>query len=240
MDLDFTTSSEVDDICQSLTSNGYWIGNLFDSLINKPPLRVWNAFSDTWDKLGRDNFMADGGDYRSRRFSELKSVRNSNMFVAAPHGPFFQSKELNKLNGGVQRHFDPVTPFIYDHPFTKSVIRTYHNIFDQIVESPTWKIYLHQVRVTATPGKVGKPTPEGPHQDGITFGTIFLVNRKNARGAENVIYDLKKNELERIELTKPGDCILFIDDKIFHYVEPLQTTGLEHATRDMLFVEFIK
>src|SRR3954466_11822192 len=72
------------------------------------PLTDWDAFAASWDDLGLDTYMADGGRYRKRRHP---------VFAAGPEGiarqpaqPHSQTRDYNPLNGGIERWFDPVLP----------------------------------------------------------------------------------------------------------------------------------
>jgi hypothetical protein len=94
--------------------------------------------------------------------------------------------------------------------------------------------------VSATPEMIGKPSPEGIHKDGVTFSTLFCVDRVDADGAENILYDNEKTEIAKATLTSRGDCILFADERVYHYVTPMSVRApAASATRDMLFIEFI-
>ncbi len=69
---------------------------------------AWDAFADSWNDLGLDRFMADGGRYRKRRFAAFSASPDGEV-VRKPHQPHYQSRDYNGLNGGVQRWFEPVT-----------------------------------------------------------------------------------------------------------------------------------
>src|SRR5262245_39476832 len=66
----------------------------------------WERFAASWNELGPDYYMADGGRYRRRRFAALK-IAGADIGVK-PHQPHFQSRDYNALNGGIERWFEPV------------------------------------------------------------------------------------------------------------------------------------
>ena len=67
----------------------------------------WHAFAGSWDDLGVDTYMADGGRYRRRRFGAF-SLSTAGV-VRKAHQPHYQSRDYNRLNGGIERWFEPIT-----------------------------------------------------------------------------------------------------------------------------------
>ncbi len=45
------------------------------ALLEAAGLRDWRSFADSWDDLGVDAYMADGGRYRRRRFAAFAPGR---------------------------------------------------------------------------------------------------------------------------------------------------------------------
>jgi len=70
-------------------------------------LTDWEGLAATWNDLGVDTFMADGGRYRRRRFAAFAASPSG--IERKPHQPHYQSRDYNALNGGVARWFSPVT-----------------------------------------------------------------------------------------------------------------------------------
>jgi hypothetical protein len=66
----------------------------------------WEDFARSWNDLGDDRYMADGGRYRRRRFAAFNGSAQG--FERKPHQPHYQSREFNPLNGGIDRWFEPV------------------------------------------------------------------------------------------------------------------------------------
>ncbi len=80
----------------------------------------WDAFAASWDDLGVDTYMADGGRYRRRRHAVFAAGADG--IARLEHRPHYQSRDYNALNGGIARWFDPVTeateasPGVPGHP----------------------------------------------------------------------------------------------------------------------------
>src|ERR1700755_1000097 len=75
----------------------------------------WAAFASSWDDLGLDTYMADGGRYRKRRHAAF-GTRAGEPIHRKPDQPHYQSRDYNPLNGGIARWFDPVLPEIAAGP----------------------------------------------------------------------------------------------------------------------------
>jgi hypothetical protein len=211
------------------------------SALEAERLRDWNAFAESWDDLGVDTFMADGGRYRRRRFAAFRATRES--IVRKPHQPHYQSRDYNPLNGGIERWFEPVTAAIGSHPALAAILRTCRGLFDRLtpeaVRPPSWHVETHQFRIEAHPGQDGRPTPEGMHRDGVDWVLVLLVNRDNIASGDTSIHDLAKHPLGSFTLTEPFDAALTDDNRVYHgvtAVQPLDPSRPGH--RDVLVVTF--
>ncbi len=199
----------------------------------------WDAFADSWNDLGLDTFMADGGRYRRRRFAAF-AVSPEGVERKA-HQPHWQSRDYNPLNGGVQRWFEPVTDAIAEHPVTQGVIAAGLALFHPLSGSPAtpWHVELHQFRIEAKAGELGQPTPEGAHRDGVDWVIVMLVDRRNVDSGVTDIYAPDGTSLGSFTLTAPGDAVFLDDHRVLHGVTAIQPKDPAHpALRDVLVVTF--
>ncbi len=60
----------------------------------------------SWNDLDTDEYMADGGRYRRRRYACF--AVDGAAIARQPHRPHYQSRGYNALNGGIDRWFTPV------------------------------------------------------------------------------------------------------------------------------------
>lgn len=204
-------------------------------------LREWDSFARSWDDLGVDAYMADGGRYRRRRFACFRATADG--IFRKPHQPHYQSRDYNPLNGGVQRWFEPVADEISRHPALGAILATCQRLFDGLTLPPSrpasWHIEIHQFRIEARPGSEGRPTPEGMHRDGVDWVLVLLVNRVNIASGETGIGDLARRPLGSFTLTEPLDAAVTDDNRVFHSVTPV--TPLDPGRpgyRDVLVVTF--
>jgi hypothetical protein len=98
------------------------------ALLDEAEQRDWAGFAASWNDLGVDTYMADGGRYRRRRFACYRAA--SVGFVRKPHQPHYQSRDYNPLNGGVERWFEPITEAIGRHPALDAILATSFELFD--------------------------------------------------------------------------------------------------------------
>ena len=75
------------------------------SLLEYYGMADWDSFAASWQRLGMDVYMADGGRYRRRRHATFALSENG--IVRQNHQPHYQSRDYNTLHGGIERWFDP-------------------------------------------------------------------------------------------------------------------------------------
>ena len=211
------------------------------ALMETAGLRDWSTFAASWDNLGVDAYMADGGRYRRRRFAAFRA--SSMGIVRKPHQPHYQSQDYNPLNGGGERWFEPVSDAVARHPALAAILQTSQTLFDRMtpaeVRPAAWHVELHQFRIEARPGEEGRPTPEGMHRDGVDWVLVLMVRRENIASGETTIYDLVRRPLGSFTLTAPLDAALVDDSRVYHGVTAVTPIDPRlPAYRDVLVVTF--
>jgi hypothetical protein len=210
-------------------------------LLEETGLRDWNSFAASWDDLGVDTYMADGGRYRRRRFGVFRATPAG--IVRKPHQPHYQSRDYNPLNGGLERWFEPVADAIAEHPALTAILQTSHALFERMTPAElrpaAWHVEIHQFRIEAHQGEEGRPTPEGMHRDGVDWVLVLMVSRANIASGETTIYDLVKRPLGSFTLTAPLDSALVDDSRVYHGVTAVEPVDpRQPAYRDVLVVTF--
>ena len=202
-------------------------------------LADWDAFAASWDDLGLDTYMADGGRYRKRRHAAFAMLPGSDVIRRKPHQPHYQSRDYNTLNGGVERWFQPVLPEVGDGASMGAILRGCRDLFDRLTKVPAWHVELHQFRIEARAGEAGQPTPEGMHRDGVDQVLVLLIRRENVQSGETSIHDLAGRKLGSFTLTEPLDAALVDDNRVFHGVTPVEPVDpAAPAFRDVLVMTF--
>ncbi len=211
------------------------------ALLLRAGLSDWPGFALSWNDLGLDSYMADGGRYRRRRHAVF-SASDAGIRRKA-HQPHYQSRDYNPLNGGLERWFEPVRDEIANHPAMRAILSTCLGVFEACtparLQPQSWHVEVHQFRVEARVGEAGLPTPEGLHRDGVDWVLVLLVRRENVASGETNIFDLAKCPLGSFTLTEPMEAALVDDSRVYHGVTPIVPLVADApAFRDVLVVTF--
>ncbi|HEY0185531.1 MAG TPA: 2OG-Fe dioxygenase family protein [Rhodopila sp.] len=227
-------------LTDQIRSDGYAFVHAPDMLAllrESGPLTDWPAFAASWNDLGPDTYMADGGRYRKRRHAAFKV--NDAGVTRQPAQPHYQSRDYNTLNGGIERWFTPVAEPIGSGPSMTTVLMCCRNLFGMLTPVHDWHVEVHQFRIEARRGEEGRPTPEGMHRDGVDYVLVLLVSRTNIASGETSVHDLAGNPLGHFTLTAPFDAALVDDARVMHGVTPVEPLDpAEPGFRDVLVVTF--
>ena len=205
-------------------------------------LADWSAFAASWDDLGLDTYMADGGRYRKRRHAAYAAGPDG--IRRKPDQPHYQSRDYNALNGGIARWFDPVLPEIGAGPSMRTILLTCHALFESLTPVPgglplRWHVEVHQFRIEARADAAGRPTPEGTHQDGVDDVLVLLIARRNIREGVTSITDLARRPLGSFTLAEPFDAALVDDNRVMHGVTAVEPVDpARPGFRDVLVATF--
>ena len=235
--------SSVTSIAADITSRGFarlpatdtraWLGA--DALTD------WPAFAASWNDLDTDEYMADGGRYRRRRYACFSM--DGLAATRQPHRPHYQSLGYNGLNGGIDRWFAPVDSRIGGHPLLARLLERLSATFAEAAglapNTAAWLVEMHQFRIVADPRRAGLPTPEGRHRDGVDWVAVVLVGRCNVAGGVTAVTDGAGRDLGTFTLETPLDTVLLDDHRVWHGVTPVHPVDdAAPAHRDVLVLTF--
>jgi hypothetical protein len=210
---------------------------MYPALAECGSLADWTTFVASWDALGLDTYMADGGRYRKRRHAVFAA--DADGIRRKPHQPHYQSRDYNPLNGGVERWFAPVDPQLAGGPSLNTILAFCRTVFDRLTETPAWHIEVHQFRIEARADTAGQPTPEGMHQDGVDHVLVLLIGRHWVREGVTTVADPGRRKLGSFTLTAPFDAAFVDDNRVMHGVTPVMAERADHpGARDVLVVTF--
>ena len=241
-DLHRDLNGEVAAIHSDIVRDGYAFrtGKEMRAIMQMRGLNAWPAFTSSWNNLGLDIYMADGGRYRRRRFAAFSAANG--VVTRKPHQPHYQSRDHNPLNGGLERWFMPVSERVASNGFTRGILGLCTNLFNSASAKATpepWHVEMHQFRIEARPYGTGLPTPEGPHRDGVDWVCVMLVNRTNVSSGVTQVSGPDRMLLGEFTLTDPLDAVFLDDRRVFHGVTPITTVDSERkACRDVLVLTF--
>ncbi len=209
------------------------------SALAQAPIAADRAFLDSWNRLEEDAYMADGGKYRKRRHA-VYAVHNAGEAARLmPYQPHYQTIDYNPLNGGVARYFAPILDDLHQSATLAALLEFGNRVFSQLSGNPQWHIELHQFRIEARDGKLGKPTPEGVHRDGVDFVIVVMIKRVNIDSGATTIFDLDHRLVGEFMLHQTFDMVLVNDRRLYHGVTPItQLDAAAEAYRDVLVITF--
>lgn len=197
------------------------------------------VFLDSWSRLEQDQYMADGGRYRKRRHATYTIDGAGQQARLMPYQPHYQTVDYNPLNGGVARYFAPILDDLHQSITLAALLEFGNRVFSQITGYPHWHIELHQFRIEARDGRMGKPTPEGVHRDGVDFVIVVMVKRVNIDSGATTIYNLDNQLVGEFTLRDSFDMVLVNDRELYHGVTPItQLDADSEAFRDVLVITF--
>jgi hypothetical protein len=236
------TMTDIDTLAAAIMHDGFAVltgARMCGVLKTHGALSDWSTFTASWNDLGLDTYMADGGRYRKRRHATYASDGENAPIRRAPHQPHYQSRDYNPVNGGIQRWFEPVLPDIGDGASMRAILGACRALFERLVPVRAWHVEVHQFRVEARADVAGQPTPEGVHRDGVDFVLVLLIGRRNVRSGVTSLVAPDGTMLGSFTLVEPMDTVLLDDLRVLHGVTPVQPIDpTQPSTRDVLVVTF--
>lgn len=210
------------------------LSEIASSKIGDDPL-----FLDSWNSLEEDQYMADGGKYRKRRHATFATRHAGEQPMLMPHQPHYQSLDYNNLNGGIARYFAPILIDLLNSRTLAALLEMGNRLFTRMTGNHEWHIELHQFRIEARDGKLGNPTPEGVHRDGVDFVMVVMIKRVNINSGATTIYNLDNQLVGEFTLLNAFDMAIVNDHQVYHGVTPItQIDESEEAYRDVLVITF--
>ena len=190
-----------------------------------------------WNDLPRDEYLRDGGRYRSRRHSCYIQDLERVTLTRVPHRAHWQPTTYNALHGGLERWFEPIEARVAESPAWLSLIARMGELFAALRAVPRWYIEAHQYRIDPASG-IGRPTPEGAHRDGVDYIALVLVDRVRVVGRETRVFAADASHGVRFTLDEPWSALLLDDDRVVHETTPIQSQTEEPGWRDTLVLTY--
>ena len=183
-------------------------------------LAALDGLRDSWERLPRDQYLRDGGHYRSRRHSCFVQTPGVEL-LAVPQRAHWQPTAYNALHGGMQRWFAPMQEATVALPVWQRLMHALADAASGLRGTQRWYVEAHQFRIDTADG-IGRPTPEGAHRDGVDLVAVALVGRHNIKGGETRVFEAAGRRGERFTLTEPWSLLLLDDARVIHESTPIQ------------------
>jgi len=190
-----------------------------------------------WDDLPADHHLRDGGRYRRRRHGCF--VVEGDRVEPVPHRAHWQPVEYNALHGGIERWFEPLPKALVQDPAWPRLLSALAARAGALRGGGgPWYAEAHPFRIDCTDG-IGRPTPEGAHRDGVDLVVVVLVARRNVKGGETRVFDVRGPQGMRFTLAEPWSALLLDDERVIHESTPIQPLDPDApAHRDTLVLTF--
>jgi len=223
-------------VVQQLESHGYaLVPAALASATLGLDLLALDDLRGSWERLPRDQYLRDGGHYRSRRHSCF-TWSPGGQLRAVPHRAHWQPTSYNALHGGMQRWFEPIEPGVSAAGAWRQLVSALGELFAKLQAVERWYIEAHQFRIDTT-GGIGRPTPEGAHRDGVDFVAVILVARHSVRGGETRVFAAHGSTGVRFTMEEPWSMLLMYDARVIHETTPIQGQGAA-GQRDTLVLTY--
>ena len=184
------------------------------------PIAGLEALRTDWDALPPDDYLKDGGRYRTRRHACF--VAEGDALRQVPHRAHWQPVEYNALHGGMQRWFAPMLDATVAQPVWQRLMQQLGQVSSDMRGAPQrWFVEAHQFRID-TAGGIGRPTPEGAHRDGVDLVAVVLIGRQGIKGGETRVFEANGRRGERFTMTEPWTLLLLDDARVIHESTPIQ------------------
>jgi hypothetical protein len=219
---------------------------------------AFQNFLTTCDDLPADPYCAQGS--RLRRFgrfrlnSETADVRSEPPERDDAFGylvtRYEQPAENNPEHAGRPRFFAALRADQCRSPFLRMAIARCFRGISWPDRTVPLVVGVHIVETVARQDHPGVSTPNHLHHDGEPVTWAFLLSRSNVAGGENIIAmptaigrsagDLEASEtLARFTLERPLEGWVVDDQRVCHYVSPIEVVGMEPVGhRTILLIDF--
>jgi hypothetical protein len=209
-------------------------------LLTSESIESWDAFAESWNDLGSDTYMADGGGYRRRRHAVFQLRRGA--LLRREHQPHFQSRDYNPLNGGVQRWFKPIGATVGASILLRDLVVACGRLIAELEpgQENLHRIEVHQFRIEPHVDEEAFPTPEGMHRDGVDWVCVILIKRLNVSGGTTSVADMTGKEIQALLLANELDMVFLDDRRLAHAVAPIRRIDPRRpGFRDALVITFV-
>ncbi|MFZ9035801.1 MAG: 2OG-Fe dioxygenase family protein [Francisellaceae bacterium] len=188
----------------------------------------------SFETLAMDQNMKSGDNYRFRAYSTgliVSASASLNEEVEA----FNQSYLLNHYQGGIDRKFPALEQKIAQYVIDEMMMKT---LYPELPEAD-YKFGIHQIRIITTDEIMGKPAPEGIHQDGFDYVAVGCVAVHNITGGNSILVkNTQRDELCFDEILRPEEVVIFDDRHFAHYASPIVPKLPGRGARDVFVVTF--
>lgn len=201
-----------------------------------PVLKLANSIRVSFANLPVDKFLnnSEPYKYRYRRYGSAIVINSTIIWNSGPE-IFLQDKKINQYAGNIVRTFPPLEPHLKTFIRDNIILLVIRNI----IPVGNYEVGAHQIRVTANDKYMGKPAPEGIHQDGFDYVSVSCIENNNVAGGISLLIDSKDYNKKILEKElKNGDILIFNDRTYAHYTSPIVPKIPGNCYRDVIVTTY--
>ena len=86
----------------------------------------------SWERLPRDPYLRDGGQYRARRHGSFIYTPGARELAPVAQRAHWQPTTYNALHGGMLRWFEPIEPVVVSAPAFRQLLASLGDLFAQL------------------------------------------------------------------------------------------------------------
>lgn len=214
------------------------LNNKTYDLLRMPVLNLDPELFDSFQKLPVDQFLNTNEpfQYRFRRYGS-GSIKNLQVSWDEQQTCFLQNENLNNYAGGVNRNFPPL-----EEQTKKFIIKNIITpIMYEFLPKSDYTFGAHQIRIKANDQYMGRPAPEGIHQDGFDYVAVCCINANNVTGGDSILVDVNDYNKKLVDTElRAGEILIFNDKTFAHYASPIVPKCPGDAYRDVIVTTYTK
>lgn len=150
--------------------------------------------------------------------------------IEQPHGPLFQSGQLNPVHGDLIRDYARF-------PRLDLVSEAVRRFAALCGVDAGYEVLVQPHRITCRAGSPGEPAVEGFHRDGIDYMAILCVAREGIVGGETQLVRELGGEVALRRTLQVGEMLLVDDRAWYHYTSSIHAApGCAEGYRDVLLL----
>jgi nucleotide-binding universal stress UspA family protein len=185
------------------------------------PLEELNALHADWNDLPPDDYLKDGGRYRTRRHACF-TVEEDDGAAQVPHRAHWQPVEYNALHGGMQRWFAPMLDATVAKPAWQRLLQQLGKASSDMRGDRSAGTSKRTSSASTPPAASAARRPKARTATASTWWRCSLVGRQGIKGGETRVFEANGRRGERFTMTEPWSLLLLDDARVIHESTPIQ------------------
>ncbi len=187
-----------------------------------------------FSRIPQDPYVSEG--FRFKAIARV-TVTDDGLLVLQPHGPLFQSAEINPTHGDISRNYPPIEDKLFADPVFKLIIKKFAQAFHLRANQ---EILVQVQLIKCSSRLLGKTAVEGIHRDGVIALGIVCLGKRNLLpdAAVTLITDHKREQVLFNGVLSPGQGLFLFDDRSHHYTTDVTCVSNHEGYRAVMLLSY--